>query len=139
MHGISTRRILFWGSFASFVCVAVATHWDPSLLEVNDTTGRIRAVLLVVWLAFTGYSIYCIPHESLWRSAQAILKLYWGRQVTADLYISVFLSIGLVWLVTRSAAETVLWSVFIVPFANLAILLFIILRLDDITRAFQLQ
>ena len=138
MYGVSVRRILFWGGFALFVGVALVTYWDAKLLRVNDTVGLARLGLISVWLAFTGYSIYCIPQESLWQSAKQILTLFWGRQVTADLYISVFLSIGLIWLVTGSLTETLLWSLVSIPYANLAILLFIILHLDEILTAFGL-
>ena len=56
--------------------------------------------------------------------------------MTLDLYISVFLSIGLVWLVTGSLIETAIWSVAILPFANLTILLFLIFHIDEILAAF---
>ena len=139
MRILSIRRILFWGGFAICVCIAFAMYWDASFFEFNGTERGVRLALLVTWLAFTAYSLYCIPHESLWQSAQAILKLFWGRQVTADLYISVILSMGLVYLVTGSILETLLWSLFFLPFANLAILLFLILHVEDIVRAFGLN
>ncbi|MEL6566849.1 MAG: hypothetical protein AAFQ22_00415 [Pseudomonadota bacterium] len=136
MELFTLRRILFWGGFATFVCGSTYVYWKPELLDFASTTGIVRAGLIAVWFAFTGYSIYCIPFESLWQSATKILKLLWGWQVTVDLYISVFLSIGLVWLVTGSLVETLIWSIAIVPFANLAILLFLVFHIDEILAVF---
>ena len=132
------RRLVFWGGFALFVCIALVTQWSDTLLKFDDSKGLVRAGLIVIWLSFTAYSLYCIARESLLQTATDILRLYWGRQVGADLYISVLMSIGLVYLVTSSVTETLLWSIAFIPFANLAILLFIILRLEDILSAFGL-
>lgn len=136
MRLLSARRVVFWGAFFIFVCVAFATHLTDEFWQFQGPVGFTRAMILAVWIGFTSYSIYCIPHESLWRSAQEILRLFWGRQVTADLYISVGLSIGLVWLVTGSILETLLWSLAFLPFANLAILLFIALHVPEILGGF---
>lgn len=136
MRLFTPRRIVFWGGFAIFVCATTYIYWKPELLDFGGVTGTVRAGLLGLWLAFTGYSIYCIPRESLWQSAQKIWELFWGWQVTVDLYISVFLSIGVVWLVTGSLIETLIWAIAIIPFANLAILLFLIFHIDEILAAF---
>lgn len=136
MQILSIRRVLFWGGFAVCVSVAFATYWDASLLEFGGAAGGARLALLAVWFAFTAYSLYCIPQESLWQSAQDILKFFWGRQVTADLYISVALSIGLVWLATGSVLETLLWGLFFLPFA---IIVFLILHFDEIVGTFRLS
>lgn len=136
MRMLSLRRVLFWGGFTACSSVAFATYWDPSFFEFGSAAGRLRLFLLAVWIAFTGYSLYCIPQESLWNSAVEILKLFWGRQVAADLYISVFLSMGLVFLITGSVWETLLWGLFFLPFANLAILQFLILHTEELIGAF---
>jgi hypothetical protein len=138
VFGISARRIIFWGGFLGIVVAAISVYWKPEFLSADTPVGVTRAVLFFIWVLFTGYSIYCIPKESLFESAKRILSLHWGRQVTADLYISALLSIALVWLVTQSMVETLLWGLAIIPYVNLVILLFIILHLDQIMLGFGL-
>lgn len=130
---------MFWGGYAAFLAIIFATHWDSSLTDFSGAVGKARLALIIVWLGFLGYSVFCIPRESLWRSAKEILSLKWGWQVTVDLYISVLLSIALIWLVTGSIVETMLWSIACIPFANLAILPFLILHVEEIFAGFGLQ
>lgn len=130
-------RFVLWGSFFIFVAIATLTNWSDDLLRFDGPVGITRAVLIAVWIGFLIYSIYCSARENLFRTIGEMAKFHWGRQIGIDLYISVLLSIGLVYLVTGSVLETVLWAIPFIPFANQAILLFIILRLEDIIAAFQ--
>ncbi|MEO1043146.1 MAG: hypothetical protein AAFX52_12740 [Pseudomonadota bacterium] len=131
-------RYGLWGGFVLFVVIALATQWNGDLLTINNGKGAVRMVLLALWLGFCGYSVLASRRENFFKTVRNMARLYWGRQIGADLYLSVFLSIGLVWLVTSSVTETILWSLAFIPFANMAILLFVILRLDDILAAFTL-
>ena len=125
-------KVLLWAAFSLFVAIALITNWDDRLLHFDDAIGLTRLFLIVVWLAFLAYSILCSQKENLFRTIAEMNKRYWGRQIGLDLYISVGLSIGLVYLVTGSIWQTVLWGIAFLPFANLAILLFVILYLDDL-------
>jgi hypothetical protein len=129
-------KLLLWGSFFLFVGIALATNWDTQLIQFNSGPGIARLVLVLAWLGFTAYSLYCSRKENIFRTVGKINQFHWGRQIGIDLYISVFLSIGLVYLVTGSIFQTLLWSLAFIPFANLAILLFVILHLDQIIAAF---
>ncbi|MEO0398206.1 MAG: hypothetical protein AAF224_02150 [Pseudomonadota bacterium] len=129
-------RNLLWGVFFAFVAVALFTNWSPQLLQFNGMVGITRLVLIAVWVGFLVYSLYCSAHENIFRTIGGMSRLYWGRQVIFDLYISVFLSVSVVYLVTGSIVQTLLWALAMIPFANLAILLFLILHLDTIFAAF---
>lgn len=129
-------KALLWPAFWLFVCIALFTHWDAELLQFNDTIDFIRLFLIIVWIAFAIYSVICSRHENIFKTIGTMNTLWWGRQIGIDLYISVFLSIALVYLVTGSLLQTLLWSLAFIPFANMAILLFIILNLDKIVTAF---
>ena len=128
----NTSSIILWAIFFGFSAIAIGLNWDPDLLDPRGTNGTVRLVLIAAWVAFTAYSIHCSRHENLFRTVGAMSKLYWGRQIGIDLYISVGLSIAFVYLVTGSIVTTLFWSLAFIPFANQAILLFVILYLDDI-------
>lgn len=55
-------------------------------------------------------------------------NLFWGKQVGLDLYISVFLSLALIYLIEGSVVVVLLWLFPILVFANLAILPYILLN-----------
>ncbi len=129
-------RFLLWLLYFLFVAVALVYSWDERLLTVEDSVDFSRLLLLAIWISFVAYSYYCSRKENFFRTVSEMSKRYWGRQIGLDLYISVGLSICLVYLVTGSVIQTLLWSLAFIPFANMAILLFIILHLDKIVDAF---
>lgn len=128
----NTSSIVLWSVFFAFCAIAIGLHGNAGLLDFSGTTGLIRLVLIAVWVAFTAYSLICSRHENLFRTVGTMSKLWWGRQIGIDLYISVFLSVALVYLVTGSVGQTLFWGAAFIPFANQAILLFVILYLDRI-------
>lgn len=127
---------LLWPAYWLFVAAAIITNWDDQLLRVDSAVDYARLVLIAVWIAFVAYSVKSSRHENIFTTIGVMNKLWWGRQIGIDLYISVFLSIALVYLTTGSALQALLWSLAFIPFANLAILLFLILYLDPIVSAF---
>ena len=129
-------KAILWPAYWLFVGVAVFTNWNDQLLQINNGVGLVRIFLIIAWAAFVVYSIICSRNESIFKTIGVMKNLYWGRQIGIDLYISVFLSISLVYLVTGSTVQTFLWSLAFIPFANMAILLFIILYLDQIVSVF---
>ena len=128
----NTSSIVLWTIFFAFCAIAIATNWDAALFDFSGAKGSVRLVLIAAWIAFTAYSLICSRHENLFRTVGTMSKLYWGRQIGIDLYISVFLSIAFVYLVTGSIGQTLFWGAAFIPFANQAILLFVILNLDRI-------
>ncbi|MEM8937489.1 MAG: hypothetical protein AAGC77_13905 [Pseudomonadota bacterium] len=131
-------RVIPWALFYLFLAIAVYLNWCPELLRVGTGVEITRLILIAAWLGFLGFSHYCSQRENIFRTVNTMLTYFWGRQIGIDLYISVSLSLGLVYLVTGSFAETLLWSIAFIPFANLAILPFIILHLHEISAAFGL-
>jgi len=129
-------KSLFWPIFWLFVFVAIFANWDTQLLNINSSAGLVRTVLFAIWVSFVAYSYYCSRKENIFRTIGVINKFHWARQIEIDLYISVFLSIALVYLVTESVLATAFWSLAFIPFANMGILLFIILHVDEIISAF---
>lgn len=129
-------RVLLWAAFALFVGVALVTSGDAQLFQFDTATDIARLFLIAIWLGFLAYSIICSSRDNLFQTIAEMNKRHWGRQIGIDLYISVFLSVGLVYLVTGSVFQTILWGIAFIPFANLAILLFLILHLDEIVTAF---
>ncbi|MXP32600.1 hypothetical protein [Parerythrobacter jejuensis] len=121
-----------WAVFAVWVAVAIAISWDDRQFALSGPVGFAKVVLIAVWLGFLAYSWHCMRYENFVKSVREIWDKYWGRQIIVDLYISVFLSIALVFLVTGSIWQTLFWSIAMIPFANQAILLFVILYLDEI-------
>ena len=128
----NTSSIVLWTIFFAFCAIAIVTNWDAALFDFSGAKGLVRLVLIAAWIAFTAYSLICSRHENLFRTVGTMSKLYWGRQIGIDLYISVFLSIAFVYLVTGSIGQTLFWGAAFIPFANQAILLFVILNLDRI-------
>lgn len=48
-------------------------------------------VFLCLLVAFTGYTIYCSKTENFWKACRGVFAFKWGRQVTIDLYLGLFL------------------------------------------------
>ena len=50
-----------------------------------------KLVAYIAPITFAIYSVYNFNRQSFWKSAGTILKLRWGRTVTYDLYLGVFI------------------------------------------------
>ena len=61
--------------------------------------------------------------------------LWWGLQIGLDLYISVFLSLALIYLVEGSVMVMLFWALPVIVFANLAILPYLILNYGAVVSA----
>lgn len=55
-----------------------------------------RWFALALLILFAGYTVHASRTESLWKSLKTVLALRWGRQVTLDLYLGLFLFNSLV-------------------------------------------
>ena len=88
----------------------------------------------MVWLAllvFLGYSIYCSFQENFFRSVKSIVALYWGRQISADLYLGLFISLLIIFL-NDGVLVVLIWLVPALIYANLAVLLYFAINFDSI-------
>ncbi|NOK19676.1 hypothetical protein [Corallococcus carmarthensis] len=51
----------------------------------------IRWLALLMLILFAGYTVHASRTESFGKSVKTVLALKWGRQVTIDLYLGLFL------------------------------------------------
>lgn len=89
----------------------------------------IRLTILVIWSLFAVYTLHCCRREDFFRSVQAIWALRWGRQVAADLYIGLLLS--LLFIFYHGGPGAVLaWAPPVLVLGNLATLLYAVLNVS---------
>jgi len=130
------RRNALWGVYLVFLAIALAYGGRESLFDFSMPFGIAKAVILLTYFAFLAYSIQAHRKENFLRTVKSINKTWWGLQIGLDLYISVFLSLALIYLVEGSIAVTLLWAIPVIIFANLAILPYLILNYEAVVRAF---
>lgn len=126
------KRYQLWLFYAAFLICAILYGGREPLISA----GLGKTVVIVIYLCFLAYSLYATSRENFFRSVGTINKLLWGRQIGVDLYISVFLSLALIYLVEGSFWVVLLWLVPILVFANLAILPYILLNFDALIGSF---
>jgi len=125
------KSLLPWGAYVLFVGIALYFNWHSRMLDFGGPLGLLK---LTVWAALAGflaYSIYCSSREDLFRSIREIGKLYWGRQVGADLYLGLGLGLVLIYL-NEGLLAVLLWLIPMLAFANLAFLLYFAIHFDAI-------
>ena len=131
-----SRRYGLWIGYALFLVLAVAYGGREGLVTTESGFGGAKLVVLAVYLGFLAFSLYATARENFFRSVGQINRLWWGRQIGLDLYISVFASLGLIWLVEGSLGVMLIWTVPVLIFANLAILPYLLLNFGAILGAF---
>jgi len=130
------KRYLLWIFYAVFLVIAIGQGGrEPFFAAAGPAAGG-KVILLVVYFAFLAYSLYATRRENFFRTLSTMNSLWWGRQVGMDLYISVFLSLALIYLVEGSLTVMLIWFVPVFVFANLAILPYIILNYGAIVASF---
>lgn len=121
-------RYRFWLFYAAFLAVAAMYGGREGLFSLPDSYAAGKLVLMITFVAFTAFSLYATKAENFFRTVRTINAYLWGRQIGIDLYISVFISLGVIYLFEGSLLITLLWAVPVIIFANLAILLYILLN-----------
>ncbi len=130
------KRHLLWILYAFFVIAAIATHKGEPIFH---STGPYAAGKYIAWFmffAFLAYSLYATTQASFIKSLPKINKHIWGRQIGLDLYISVFMSIFVIYLDSGSILVLLLWLVPVLIYANLAILLYVALNYGSLVAHF---
>ena len=130
------KRNLLWFFYAGFLALAVAYGGKEGLFTTQSAYPAGKTVLLIVFFAFLAYSLYASHKENFFKSVVSINKYLWGMQIGMDLYISVFLSLGLIYLNDGSLVTVLIWAVPVLIFANLAILPYILLNYGSIVGHF---
>lgn len=133
------KRYGVWGLYAVFLVLAVAFGGREGVLTTQGDPAWGKYALIAVFLAFLGYSLHATRHENFFKTLGQMNRSYWGRQVGMDLYISVALSLVLIWLVEGSVPVVLAWAVPVIFFANLAILPYIIVNYGVIVSLFAAQ
>ena len=100
---------------------------EPFFFTESEYAGG-KYVLLAIYFCFLVYSLQAARRENFFKSLTMIIKLYWGRQVCLDLYVSVVLSLIFIYMVEDSIGIFMLWILPVLVFANLAILPYLILN-----------
>ena len=128
---MSKSVLLSWVLFAAFVALALGLHWHAQLWVFSGAAGVGKALVWLAWLAFVGYSIHCSRRENIVKSIRGMLRLYWGRQIILDLYLSVALFLVLI-VVHQGALVMLAWLLPIVLFANQAMLLYVAIHFESL-------
>ena len=126
---------VLWGFYAAFALFAVVSNWQASTLDFGGHLGGFKALIWLALLAFLAYSFYCTTRENFFRSVKTVTSLYWGRQISADLYLGIL--IGLLIIVLNGGfVVALIWLVPLLIYANLTMLLYVALHFDEIAAAF---
>ena len=126
------KRYQLWLLYAVFMIIAWLYGSRESFVHTQSELVFGNYIILFVYLAFLAFSLYASARENFFRSIVTVNQLLWGRQVGIDLYISVFLSLALIYLIEGSFLVLLLWLLPILFFANLAILPYILLNYEQI-------
>ncbi len=121
-----------WLAYAGFIALASMFGAREGFLTSPTLLAPAKYLFLLIYLLFLGFSIYATRKENFFRSLRTMNGMLWGRQVGIDLYISVFLSLTLIYLIEVSVIVVLLWALPVLLFANLAILPYILLNFSEI-------
>ena len=130
------KRHFLWILYAIFVIVAIATHKGEPIFYSTGPYAPGKYIVWFMFFAFLAYSLYATTQASFIKSLPNINKYIWGRQIGLDLYISVFMSLFVIYLDTGSIWVLLLWLVPVLIYANLAILLYVALNYGSLVGHF---
>ena len=128
---IGTSGMILWGAYFAFAIFALATNMQETTFQFSGLLGGVKAMVWLALLIFLGYSVYCSFRENFFRSVRSIAALSWGRQIGADLYLGLFVSLLIVFL-NEGAFVLLVWLVPTLIYANLTILLYVAINFDSI-------
>ncbi len=126
---IGKSGLVLWGLYGAFALSAVALNMQETTFQFGGTLGGIKAIVWLALLVFLAYSVYCSFTENFFRSVRSIATLHWGRQIGADLYLGLFVSLFIIFL-NEGALVAVIWLLPILIYANLVVLLYFAINFD---------
>lgn len=91
-----------------------------------------QALLWTSYVVFSAYTLYCLWRENIFRAFGSLLKTTWGRQVTADLFVGLFLFAGFVLKMEGLTLTSGLWIAGFLTLGNPATLLYAAIHYDTI-------
>jgi hypothetical protein len=92
----------------------------------------LKLFIWIVLVGFSAYTLHCVRRERFFASVRKIWALYWGRQVTLDLYVGLFLSLLVLFAHEPSVLTALVWAVFILVFGNPVTLLYVALNFEGL-------
>jgi len=128
---IGTSGTILWMAYGAFAVFALSANMQETTFQFSGLLGGIKATVWLALLAFLSYSVYCSFQENFFRSVRSIAALHWGRQIGADLYLGLCISLLIIFL-NDGAFVVLLWLVPALIYANLAILLYVAINFDSI-------
>jgi hypothetical protein len=133
---MASPRAFFWTLFAVFAGCALLLDGHEGLFALSTPLEPVKVAVWTAFLLFLAYTIYCSSRENLVVSVRGIAQLHWGRQIGADLYLGLCLSLFVVYLNEGSVAVALLWALPALVFVNLAMLLYFAIHFDSIVARF---
>ena len=121
------RRYRLWMFYAVFLILALLFGARENLVTTTAPYPMVKYLIFGGYIAFLAYSLIATERENFFKTVSTMNRLWWGRQVGIDLYISVALSLVLIWVIDGPVV-LLLWAVPVIIFANLAILPYILLN-----------
>lgn len=129
---MSTLSKVLWGFYFIFAAWFIYAHRHQSLFLSDGPKGILRLAIWAAWAAFTVYSLYCSQREDLFKTLRKIAVFHWGRQIGIDLYLGLFLSLGVIYFHEGSIVALLIWILPVMVFANQATLLYFAVNFDAI-------
>lgn len=122
------RRNLLWVFYLAFLLLAALYGSREPFLTTDSPYVFGKVFVFTIFAAFLAYSLYCSIKENFFKSVVQVNRYWWGLQIGLDLYVSVTISLCVIYLNEGSLIVTLLWAVPVLIFANLAILPYILLN-----------
>ncbi len=123
--------LVLWGLYVAFALYALLANMRETTFQFGGTLGGVKAIVWLALIGFFSYSVYCSFRENFFRSVRSVAALLWGRQIGADLYLGLFISIFIIFL-NEGAFVALIWLVPILIYANLVVLLYLAINFDTI-------
>lgn len=130
------KRHMLWIIYGVFVVAAIASHKGEPIFRSEGPYAAGKYVAWLMFISFFAYSFYASTKASFIKSLPTINKYIWVRQIEIDLYISVFISLFVIYLNSGSMIVLLLWLVPVLIYANLAILLYVALNYGSLIEHF---
>jgi tryptophan-rich sensory protein len=128
---IGKSGLVLWGLYGALALFAVTANLQETTFQFSRPLGGIKAIVWLALFVFLGYSVYCSFQENIFRSVRSIATLHWGRQIGADLYLGLLISLFIIFL-NEGALVAVIWLIPVIIYANLAVLLYFAINFDSI-------
>lgn len=131
-----TMSVLPWVIYAALAAAALVTGWHDGMLRFDGPLAGVKGAVWLTLVGFLAYSIHCSTRAHLLRTLRSMAASYWGRQIAADLYIGLGLTMLVMYLHEGSLLVVALWLVPVVVYANLATLLYVAIHFDSLVARF---